>query len=54
MELKTFEVTYYQYLNSDMKTTGLWTGKDEDDCRRSWEATHSLYALISLKEKVDA
>lgn len=54
MELKTYVVTYYPYATSDMKTAAYWTGKDEEDCRRSWEATHPLWALVSLKEKVDA
>ena len=54
MELKTYVVTYYPYATSDMKATAYWTGKDEDDCAKSWERQHPLWSIVSLKEKVDA
>jgi hypothetical protein len=51
MELKTFKVRYYPSPESSAISECIWTGKDEEDCLKTWRDVHPLWAVKEIKEQ---
>ena len=51
LTLNTYWVTYFPFLGSDATSTAFWTGKDEADCKESFEKAHPSWAVKSVEEK---
>ena len=51
MELTVYQVIYLPFPDSDSLSAAYWTGKDEDDCRKSWERAHPSWPVKSVEEK---